>query len=375
MQKLGLYIHIPFCAKRCNYCAFLTFAENDQMIEGYVEHLIKEIALYQTDAYEVDTIYIGGGTPSHIPAEQMAKVLEAVKQYFLVSETCEVTIEMNPESVTLEKLAAYQAMGINRYSMGVQSFNDEVLAIMGRVHNRAKALDKIRLLHEASIDNFSIDLMFANPKQDVSVLTEDIETLLRMQVPHVSVYSLMFEPHTNFTKWLREGQISQVDDETDRQMYHLIQERLIADGLEQYEISNFARPGKACQHNLKYWRLEDYLGLGLGASSNIGLERFTNYQNFLTYYEAIDRGERPVETLETMSLEEREKEFIMLNTRLIQGFSITEMNQRFGIDFLEKYQAPIAKHLVTGLVEIQGDRFKFTPYGLDVGNQFYVDIF
>lgn len=375
MQKLGLYIHIPFCAKRCNYCAFLTFAENDQMIEGYVEHLIKEIALYQTDAYEVDTIYIGGGTPSHIPAEQMAKVLEAVKQYFLVSETCEVTIEMNPESVTLEKLAAYQAMGINRYSMGVQSFNDEVLAIMGRVHNRAKALDKIRLLHEASIDNFSIDLMFANPKQDVSVLTEDIETLLRMQVPHVSVYSLMFEPHTNFTKWLREGQISQVDDETDRQMYHLIQERLIADGLEQYEISNFARPGKACRHNLKYWRLEDYLGLGLGASSNIGLERFTNYQNFLTYYEAIDRGERPVETLETMPLEEREKEFIMLNTRLIQGFSITEMNQRFGIDFLEKYQAPIAKHLATGLVEIQGDRFKFTPYGLDVGNQFYVDIF
>ncbi|AXY26147.1 radical SAM protein [Suicoccus acidiformans] len=375
MQKLGLYIHIPFCAKRCNYCAFLTFAENDQMIEGYVEHLIKEIALYQTDAYEVDTIYIGGGTPSHIPAEQMAKVLEAVKQYFLVSETCEVTIEMNPESVTLEKLAAYQAMGINRYSMGVQSFNDEVLAIMGRVHNRAKALDKIRLLHEASIDNFSIDLMFANPKQDVSVLTEDIETLLRMQVPHVSVYSLMFEPHTNFTKWLREGQISQVDDETDRQMYHLIQERLIADGLEQYEISNFARPGKACRHNLKYWRLEDYLGLGLGASSNIGLERFTNYQNFLTYYEAIDRGERPVETLETMPLEEREKEFIMLNTRLIQGFSIKEMNQRFGIDFLEKYQAPIAKHLATGLVEIQGDRFKFTPYGLDVGNQFYVDIF
>lgn len=375
MQKLGLYIHIPFCAKRCNYCAFLTFAENDQMIEGYVEHLIKEIALYQTDAYEVDTIYIGGGTPSHIPAEQMAKVLEAVKQYFLVSETCEVTIEMNPESVTLEKLAAYQAMGINRYSMGVQSFNDEVLAIMGRVHNRAKALDKIRLLHEASIDNFSIDLMFANPKQDVSVLTEDIETLLRMQVPHVSVYSLMFEPHTNFTKWLREGQISQVDDETDRQMYHLIQERLIADGLEQYEISNFARPGKACRHNLKYWRLEDYLGLGLGASSNIGLERFTNYQNFLTYYEAIDRGERPVETLETMPLEEREKEFIMLNTRLIQGFSIKEMNQRFDIDFLEKYQAPIAKHLATGLVEIQGDRFKFTPYGLDVGNQFYVDIF
>lgn len=375
MQKLGLYIHIPFCAKRCNYCAFLTFAENDQMIEGYVEHLIKEIALYQTDAYEVDTIYIGGGTPSHIPAEQMAKVLEAVKQYFLVSETCEVTIEMNPESVTLEKLAAYQAMGINRYSMGVQSFNDEVLAIMGRVHNRAKALDKIRLLHEASIDNFSIDLMFANPKQDVSVLTEDIETLLRMQVPHVSVYSLMFEPHTNFTKWLREGQISQVDDETDRQMYHLIQERLIADGLEQYEISNFARPGKACRHNLKYWRLEDYLGLGLGASSNIGLERFTNYQNFLTYYEAIDRGERPVETLETMPLEEREKEFIMLNTRLIQGFSIKEMNQRFGIDFLEKYQAPIAKHLATGLVEIQGDRFKFTAYGLDVGNQFYVDIF
>lgn len=373
-EKIGLYVHIPFCQKLCHYCDFLTFENQEGMIEDYVDYLIKEMDLYQDRGYLLYTIYFGGGTPSYLAADEMAEIMDAIQKKFEWTPDCEVSIEMNPESIDAEKVKTYLECGFNRFSMGVQTFDPKVLQIMGRLHTRDTVLSKYTLLREMGCDNISIDLMFNNPGQDIDVLNRDIDQALALNPDHISYYSLMIKDNTNFKRWLEKGRIRLFDEKTDRDMYHLIQSRLQEAGFDQYEISSFARNGKQGRHNKKYWQLDNYLGLGLGASSNIDLVRFTNTRGFNDYFAAIDQGQVPVETSEQMDIEEREKEFIMLNMRLRQGFDISTINQRFGIDFLSKYQTALDKHLKYKVIQIQGDRISFTDYGMDVGNQFYLDI-
>lgn len=373
-NTVGLYLHIPFCQKKCHYCDFLTFVNRDDTIHEYVNYLIKEIQLYKDHDYSVDTIYFGGGTPSHIDADYIAEIMQAIDQNFNILPECEISIEMNPESVSREKLTAYVTAGLNRFSMGVQSFDDQVLKLMGRLHNRQSVLEKIDLMAELEVGKFGIDLMFANPRQSLEVLKEDLAIATRLPVNHISYYSLMIKDNTPFHRWIQTGQIKLVDDETERYMYHLIQEKLTAHGFHQYEISNFAKKGAESRHNKKYWTLEDYIGLGLGASSNIGLERSVNQPSFTKYFDMIDKGKLPVQSSEKLSGEEREKEYIMLHLRLLQGFDIDEINQRFKINFIEKYQDAIEKHLNYQTVGLKDNRFYFTPRGLDIGNQFYLDI-
>lgn len=373
-KTVGLYIHIPFCQKMCHYCSFLTFVNRDDTIDDYIAYLIKEIELYGTADYAVDTIYFGGGTPSHISADLIAKILEAIHANFDVLDDCETSIEMNPESVTRDKLTTYMASGINRFSMGVQSFDNQVLRMMGRLHNKEKVYEKIDLMASLGIKKFGIDMMFANPRQDMEVLKQDLELASALPINHISYYSLMIKDNTPFQRWVQTGQIKLVDEDQEREMYYVIQEKLQAKGFHQYEISNFAKVGAESRHNKKYWKLDDYIGLGLGASSNIGLERFDNQRSFKKYFEMIDQGEFPIEFKEVMSGEEREHEYIMLQMRLLKGFDIDDINQRFKIDFLNKYQAPIQKHIEFGNVAINDNRFYFTPRGLDIGNQFYLDI-
>lgn len=373
-NTVGLYLHIPFCQKKCHYCDFLTFVNRDDTIHEYVNYLIKEIQLYKDHDYSVDTIYFGGGTPSHIDADYIAEIMQAIDQNFNILPECEISIEMNPESVSREKLTAYVTAGLNRFSMGVQSFDDQVLKLMGRLHNRQSVLEKIDLMAELEVGKFGIDLMFANPRQSLEVLKEDLAIAARLPVNHISYYSLMIKDNTPFHRWIQTGQIKLVDDETERYMYHLIQEKLTAHGFHQYEISNFAKKGAESRHNKKYWTLEDYIGLGLGASSNIGLERSVNQPSFKKYFDMIDKGKLPVQSSEKLSGEEREKEYIMLHLRLLQGFDIDEINQRFKINFIEKYQDAIEKHLNYQTVGLKDNRFYFTPRGLDIGNQFYLDI-
>lgn len=373
-NTVGLYLHIPFCQKKCHYCDFLTFVNRDDTIHEYVNYLIKEIQLYKDHDYSVDTIYFGGGTPSHIDADYIAEIMQAIDQNFNILPECEISIEMNPESVSREKLTAYVTAGLNRFSMGVQSFDDQVLKMMGRLHNRQSVLEKIDLMAELEVGKFGIDLMFANPRQSLEVLKEDLAIAARLPVNHISYYSLMIKDNTPFHRWIQTGQIKLVDEETERYMYHLIQEKLTAHGFHQYEISNFAKKGAESRHNKKYWTLEDYIGLGLGASSNIGLERSVNQHSFTKYFDMIDKGKLPVQSSEKLSGEEREKEYIMLHLRLLQGFDIDEINQRFKINFIEKYQDAIEKHLNYQTVGLKDNRFYFTPRGLDIGNQFYLDI-
>lgn len=373
-STIGLYVHIPFCQKKCHYCDFLTFVNRDDTINQYVDYLIKEIQLYKNADYTVDTLYFGGGTPSYIDAQLIDKIIQAINLNFTILSDCEISIEMNPESVSRDKLTSYLASGVNRFSMGVQSFDDQVLKLMGRLHNKQTVLEKVNLIADLALDKFGIDLMFANPQQSMAVLQEDLSMVCQLPVNHVSYYSLMIKDNTPFQRWVHTGQIKLVDDETERQMYHHIQESLSQNGFNQYEISNFAKDGAESHHNKKYWTLNDYIGLGLGASSNIGLDRFVNQHTFIKYFDMLENGDFPIQSHEKLQGEEREKEFIMLYMRLLEGFNIEEVNQRFNINFLDKYQDAIEKHLNYETVALTNNRFHFTARGLDIGNQFYLDI-
>lgn len=373
-ETLGLYVHIPFCEKICHYCDFLTFAKEEGLIDKYVDYLIKEMALYKDKDYLLDSLYFGGGTPSYISSANMEEIMDGIRENFQLAPDCEISIEMNPESVTEEKITTYLNEGFNRFTMGVQSFDDEILKLMGRIHDEETVYQRVDLMKKLGVKNLGIDLMFGNPKQDMAVLLDDVAKGIDLEVNHISYYSLMIKEGTPFARWVQTRQIQLFDDEIERDMYHYIQDQLSQAGFYQYEISNFAKPGCESRHNKKYWTLENYLGLGLGAHSNLDLVRFSNARTFDNYFRKIDQGQVPVALSEKMTLEDREKEYIMLNLRLLKGFNINDLNQKFGIDFLSKYEAAIDKHLKLGTIELKGSQVVFTPLGLDVGNQFYLDI-
>lgn len=370
----GLYIHIPFCDFHCHYCSFLTFMANPDRVAGYVDYLLEEIDLYKRDHYHLDTIYFGGGTPSVLTPDQISTIMAKLHEVFDVSSDAEITMEMNPESVTADKVKAAMAGGVNRISLGVQSFNNEVLEIMGRLHREDMIYEKIDLINGLGINNISIDLMFNNPKQTREVLERDLELAMQLDIQHMSIYSLMIEKNTQYERWIKRKSFEIEEDEEEREMYYLIQRTLKDHGFNQYEISNFARPGYESQHNQKYWHQEDYIGMGLGASGNLGNVRYDNQDNFIHYFKDLDQGRKPVKETYELTKAERESEFIMLNMRLIEGMSISQVNREYDIDFLDKYKDIIDKHLGTGLIALSDDRIYFTPKGLDLSNQFYLDI-
>lgn len=374
-DKLGLYIHIPFCQKKCHYCDFLTFIGHDEIIEKYVEYLNKEIEMYKDLDYILDTIYIGGGTPSYLDENLMTGILDKVKKIFEIDENCEITIEMNPESVTEKKIQAYLDAGINRFSMGVQSFDNEVLRIMGRLHNKKTIIDKLEIMKKFGCKNISIDMMLANPKQDMEILKNDIEIVSNLDIQHISYYSLILKEHTHFEIWFNEGKIELYDPKEEREMYHLVSHTLRDKGFIQYEISSFSKSGFESVHNQKYWKLKNYLGVGMGASANMNLIRTTNTRNFDEYFDFIDKGKFPIVEREELDLDTREKEYIMLNLRMLKGFKISDINEKFNIDFMYKYEDLINKYIENGVIEISDNSVKFTEYGIDNGNMLFRDLY
>ena len=374
-EKLGLYIHIPFCQKKCHYCDFLTFIGHDEMIEKYVKYLNKEIEMYRDNDYILDTIYIGGGTPSYLEDELMTSILNKIKEIFIIDDKCEITIEMNPESVTEKKILSYLKSGINRFSMGVQSFDDEVLKIMGRLHNRKTVIEKLDIMKKMGCQNISIDMMMANPKQDIEILKKDIEIASSLDVNHISYYSLILKEHTHFEMWFNEGKINLYDPKEERDMYHLVTNTLKEKGFNQYEISSFSKSGFESVHNQKYWNLKNYLGVGMGASANINLVRTANTRSFDEYFESIDNGKFPIVEREELDAEMREKEYLMLNLRMLKGFEISDINSKFDIDFMDKYKDIVEKYSKNGVLEITENSVKFTEYGIDNGNILFRDLY
>ena len=372
MKRLGLYIHIPFCDRICNYCDFTAFQGANSKIKEYVEALKKEIELKGNKNFLIDSIFIGGGTPSFIDGKYIFEILEKVKENFTVLDNIEISIETNPKTFDKKKLEYYKSAKINRVSIGVQSFNDVILKELGRNHNSKEAFDSIELVKKFDFD-LNLDLIFGYQSQTIEEILYDLEIVKNINPEHVSYYALIIEEKTKFKALQNAGKLDFLDEETERKMYHLIVEKLEEMGLNQYEVSNFAKVGKESVHNKKYWNCKEYLGLGISAHSYLNDERFSNTVNLSKYIKELQNGNIPVDFREKLDMPTKKFEYIIMNMRLKEGFLISDYNRLFESNFLEENKKAVKIGLENNVVEIKDDRIYFTKRGFDIMDSFFVN--
>lgn len=373
---MELYFHIPFCVRKCFYCDFLSAPADGQTKAAYMEALRRETALraeeYRCDS--VTSVFIGGGTPSAVEAEEIAALLSTVRQYYPLAEDAEITIEVNPGMVTAEKLEVYRAAGINRLSIGLQSADDRELAAIGRIHTWQQFLDTYGLAVGAGYRNINIDVMSTLPGQTLESYRRTLEKILSLspQPAHISAYSLILEEGTAFWDMSQRGELTLPDEDADRQMYSETKRILAEAGYSRYEISNYAKPGHACRHNCGYWRRDEYAGFGIGAASLVRESRFRNGDS-LTAYLRDPVGCR--EELQVLSPQEQMEEFMFLGLRMTEGVSERDFEDRFGQRLADIYGGVIQANLRDGLLEWQcgeehgnARRLALTERGLDISN-------
>lgn len=386
MKELELYIHIPFCVKKCAYCDFLSAPAGELEQRKYVDALIKEIEFNQDEfsGYLVRTVFMGGGTPSVLKGEETARIFQALRGNFHVDENAEITMEVNPGTVTKEKIVQWKERGVNRLSMGLQSVNDEELRMLGRIHTYEQFLDTWRLVRAGGFDNVNIDLISAIPGQTAESWERTLRTAAELGPEHLSAYSLIVEEGTPF--YDRYGKNSGntgnwpplPDEDTERRIYEDTARILKEYGFHRYEISNYARPGYECRHNLGYWERREYLGLGLGASSLIGNQRFHNtadMEKYLNVCKDMEKGKEQFgrrtflhEDMEELSEKDCMEEFMFLGLRKTAGVSCSEFRKLFGKNVEEVYGEPIRRFTEQGLLKGEGDMLRLTERGIDVSN-------
>lgn len=375
-NKISIYIHIPFCESRCHYCDFCSSLLTESNVEKYFEYLRKEIKLQEEFLRDklIDTVFIGGGTPSSVDPKFIKEIIEDLSA-FEFSKDIEVTIESNPNSLTLEKAKTYFSSGINRISIGAQSFNDEILKRIGRIHKKDDIYRAIENARSAGFENINLDLILALPGQKFSDIEESIREVKKLKLPHISYYSLILEKGTKLYRDHERSPLDFPNEDEDRKMYHYVVNKLEKIGLKQYEISNFAKEGFECRHNMTYWKLRDYISFGLSASSNIGNLRYTNFYDFKDYYEALKKNKSPIVFSENLSKTDRMNEFVMMGLRLNSGVDLDEFNEKFNENFLKIYEQEIEKNLKSGLIILDDDNLKLTEKGRDLSNQVELDFF
>lgn len=374
MKNLELYIHIPFCFKKCDYCDFLSFSCDEKTQLAYADALIREIELYgpQMQDYFVSTIFVGGGTPTWLDEDKMVEILDAIYTYFNVSGDAEITMECNPGTVTMTKLEKYRRAGVNRLSIGLQSADDEELQILGRIHTFEKFVKTYEMARNAGFANINVDLMSGIPYQNAEKFLHTLQKVVRLKPNHISAYSLIIEKGTPFYEKYKFDLVLQeagkptevlpTEDEVYR-ITKLTQQYLAQAGYEQYEISNFAQPGFECMHNIGYWTRENYLGLGLGAASLLNNVRYTNTSDLHAYME----GELRVEEL-PISRKAQMEEFMFLGLRMNQGVTRQQFQDVFGIPIEGIYRDALEHLKEEGLLEIQAGRIALTEKGQDLSN-------
>ena len=381
---MELYVHIPFCVKKCDYCDFLSGPADKQTKEKYVEALVKEIEVtgkYSTDKDKVTSIFVGGGTPSILESEQLNRIFEALNKAFIIEDNAEITVEMNPGTVSLEKLKMLMKSGVNRLSIGLQSVNDKELKILGRIHTYAEFEEAYDMACEAGFKNINIDLISAVPGQTVESWKNTLITVAKLNPKHISAYSLIIEEGTPFYEKYGEDvcssckeNILQLPDEiSERIMYEDTKKILEEYGYHRYEISNYAKEGFECEHNKGYWKCDDYLGIGLGSSSLVNGKRFHNTSDMKEYLEFSGQLERIRKDEVELTVEERIEEFMFLGLRMTEGISKTNFTKRFCINIEEVYKEELAKLKKEGLIEEKGDYIYLTKRGTDVSNQVFVE--
>lgn len=372
---MRLYVHYPFCVRKCRYCDFLSDPSDKERRAAYLTALCREITLagqkYRNEdgtLCRVQSVYFGGGTPSLMTAKEMEHLLFILSLNFLVLPDAEITTECNPGTVDRQKLCAFRDMGINRISIGVQSFRNSELSLLGRIHTREDAISCVMAAKEAGFYSVSLDLMSALPGQTVKDLMENLETAVSLSPDHISCYSLILEDGTALKAMAGEGKLPPFPGEDlDRAMYHETGRFLKEHGYPRYEISNYARPGFECRHNIGYWTGDEYLGLGLGAASLVSHTRFSNTRKMDEYLALRDLPEIRREA-EPLSLKDEESEFMILGLRLTEGVSENDFEERFKTPIDSVFGDVIQKHVLDGLLVRTDGRIRLTDYGLDVAD-------
>ena len=367
-NKIGIYVHIPFCKKKCDYCDFISYCGKDDFIEKYVDSVKKEIEHVKIKS-EITTIYIGGGTPSYIDSKFIVQILEKIKEKN-VAQDAEITIEVNPGTVTQEKLQDYIDCGINRISIGLQTTNDELLKQIGRIHNYEQFLETYKLAKKVGFKNINVDLMLGLPNQRIIDLKESLENVLRLAPKHISVYSLIVEDGTPIANKIENGKLKLPDDELERNMYWYVKNTLELNGYKHYEISNFAKKGYESKHNMNCWNQMEYVGIGTAAHSYRDITRYSNTEDIKEYIKNVQKGEFEKNRIihEIQKEEDSKKEFMLLGLRKIDGLKISEFKNKFGDNPIYLYRNELKKLSDEKLIIIQDDNIRLSNKGIDLAN-------
>ena len=359
------YVHIPFCTQICYYCDFSKVFIKNQPVDAYLEHLIQETRSYEIG--KLRTLYIGGGTPTALSAQQLAYLLTELPKVMDLSEGEEFTIEANPGDLDPDKIAVLKDSRVNRVSLGVQTFDNKMLKKIGRSHQEQDIYDNIRHLKQAGFDNISIDLIYALPGQTMEQVKENVAKAIDLDIPHMSLYSLILENHTVFMNRMRRGKLPLPKEELEAEMFEYIIEELEKAGFEHYEISNFSKPGFESQHNLVYWDNAEYYGLGAGASGYVNGIRYKNHGPIRHYLEAVEAGKARI-TEEHLTLEEKMEEELFLGLRKKTGVSKARFEEKFGVSFDQRYGQVVASLTEQGLLVPDYKQVRMTKRGLFLGD-------
>lgn len=373
MEKVGAYIHIPFCKKKCYYCDFCAYQNLEKWIEPYFKSLKKEIQMYQENlSLEIDSIYIGGGTPTYVNPKYIEELVNILHK-FRIGKNIEFTIEANPNSIDNNKLNIYKDLGINRISLGVQSFDNEILKKIGRDHTREIVLKDIDMIKEAGFDNLSLDMILNLPGQSEKKIFRDLEFIKKVNPNHLSWYSLIIEEGSRFYALDKENKLELFNQDLERDIFAILVNDLKEIGLNRYEISNFAKDSYESFHNKKYWNGNGYIAFGMSSSGYLSNYRYSNVRNFVKYQSLINKNKFPIQAKEYIDKAEEEKEYIIFKLRETSGINLAKFKEKFGHDILKKYKKIIDKFYSLGYFEID-DCLKFTSKGMDLSNEFYIEI-
>lgn len=372
MKKIGVYIHIPFCKQKCYYCDFISYANKEQYFDKYVQALIAEMSSFlDNNDVEIETIYIGGGTPSIIDAKYIEKVMAKLQEKNALITAKEITIEVNPGTVTEEKLKTYKKIGINRLSIGLQSTDNNILKTIGRIHSYEDFLNTYKLARNQGFGNINVDLMIGLPNQKISDIKSSLEEITELKPEHISVYSLIVEENTPIEKMLNIGKLELPDEELERNMYWYVKNFLELNGYKHYEISNFAKEGYESKHNLDCWNQKEYIGFGVAAHSYINDVRYGNTENIDEYIKNCNNGEfeqnKIIDEIEK-DIFSKEQEFMLIGLRKIDGISIQEFKNKFGDNPIFVFKNELSKLVGDGLVVVDFDSIRLTNKGLDLAN-------
>lgn len=374
-QSAGIYIHIPFCATRCHYCNFATGGYESELARRYVEALRNEMtraaADHPAEMRAVDTVYFGGGTPTTLSPEQLDSVVSLCRELFDVAPDTEITTEANPGSVSLDYLQSLRAVGFNRLSFGVQSFDDHELKMIGRSHSSDEAREAVRLARAAGFTNVSIDLIAGLPEQKMETWERNLDEAFALEPDHLSVYLLELYKDAPLLHRIRHGELRAIDDDLTVEMYFRLLDEAAARGFTHYEISNWARPGRESRHNLKYWTGAPYWAFGVSAAGYDGEARWSNTRNLHEYLERVERGESPVAERVELGPEDKQSEAIFLQLRLKEGVDLKRHRDRFGVDVLARYREDLERLNEAGLIELQDDRLTISRAGTVLANEVF----